>query len=109
MINEPVLKKKPKQSGGEIKIENLSKGRRSFLCLSDARYQIEDQFGTDLRYPQDGSIIYCSRTSRTKSVKSQKILTPGCETLTQVPLNRKYKVRQCIQRRDKTNSSGKNS
>lgn len=105
MINEPALKKS-KQSGGEIKIENLSKGRRSFLCLSDARYQIEDQFGTDLRYPQDGSIIYCSRT---KSVKSKKILTPGCETLTQVPLNMKYKVRQCIQRRDKTNSSGKNS
>ena len=105
MINEPALKKS-KQSGGVIKIENLSKGRRSFPCLSDARYQIEDQFGTDLRYPQDGSIVYCSRT---KSVKSQKILTPGCETLTQVPLNMKYKVRQCIPRRDKTNSSGKNS
>lgn len=42
-------------------------------------------------------------------MKSQKILTPGCETLTQVPLKRKYKVRQGIQRRDKTNSSGKNS
>lgn len=105
MINEPGLKKS-KQSGGEIKIENLSKGRKSFLCLSDARYQTDDQFGTDLRYPQDGSVLYCSRT---KSVKSQKILMPGCETLTQVPLNREYKVRHPIQRRDKTNSSGKNS
>ena len=50
MTNEPGLKKS-KQPGGEIKIEYLSKGRRSFLCLSNERYQIEDQFGTDLRYP----------------------------------------------------------